>query len=121
MATSIPCLAQMSRLSIRSSLSARHSARFISTTVSRCAAAKTTKSVGQRGQNPQKNKKKGAELKKKKARTTFKEYDMRDATMFSLCDAMRYDVSSTFEAFADYSDTLKLSKLGTCQQRSNTS
>ena len=40
--------------------------------------------------NSQKNKKKGAEVKKKKARTTYKQYDMKDAEQFSLCDAMRY-------------------------------
>jgi len=44
--------------------------------------------------NPQKNKKKGEETKKKKkARTVYKSYDMRDAEMFSLCDAMRYALS----------------------------
>jgi large subunit ribosomal protein L1 len=40
---------------------------------------------------PVKNKKKGEEpKKKKKQRTTYKLYDMKDAEMFSLCDAMRY-------------------------------
>lgn len=42
-------------------------------------------------QSTQKNKKKGeAPKKKKKLRTTYKEYDMRDAEQFSLCDAMRF-------------------------------
>lgn len=46
--------------------------------------------------NPQKNKKKSDETKKKKkARTTYLQYDMRDADQFSLCDAMRY-VEATF-------------------------
>lgn len=44
--------------------------------------------------NSQKNKKKGAEVKKKKARTTYKQYDMKDAEQFSLCDAMRYVVQA---------------------------
>lgn len=45
-----------------------------------------------KGQNPQKNKKKGEETKKKKrkARTMYRTFDMKDAEMFSLCDAMRY-------------------------------
>jgi large subunit ribosomal protein L1 len=41
--------------------------------------------------NPQKNKKKGEEpKKKKKARTAYKTYDMKDAETFSLLDAMRH-------------------------------
>jgi len=44
-----------------------------------------------RGQNPQKNKKKGESTKKKrKPRTSYVQYDLKDAEMFSLCDAMRY-------------------------------
>jgi large subunit ribosomal protein L1 len=43
-----------------------------------------------KGQNPQKNKKKDAPQKKRKARTMYKTYDLKDAEMFSLCDAMRY-------------------------------
>jgi len=43
------------------------------------------------GSNPQKNKLKGEETKKKKKpRTTFKQYDMKELEQFSLCDAMRY-------------------------------
>ena len=38
----------------------------------------------------QKNKKKDAPQKKRKARTTYKTYDLKDAEMFSLCDAMRF-------------------------------
>jgi large subunit ribosomal protein L1 len=53
--------------------------------------SKKEKSVATGGGNPQKNKKKGAaETKKRKARTTYIEYDLRDAEKFSLCDAMRY-------------------------------
>lgn len=45
-----------------------------------------------RGQNPQKNKKKGeATKKKRKPRTAYVQYDLKDAEQFSLCDAMRYD------------------------------
>jgi hypothetical protein len=45
--------------------------------------------------NPQKNKKKGvAETKKRKARTTYIQYDLREAEKFSLCDAMRYVIES---------------------------
>jgi large subunit ribosomal protein L1 len=52
---------------------------------------KKEKTVGSKGQNPQKNKKKGvAETQKRKARTTYIQYDLRDAEKFSLCDAMRY-------------------------------
>jgi large subunit ribosomal protein L1 len=45
--------------------------------------------------NPQKNKKKGEpDKKKKKARTTYLQYDQRDLETFSLCDAMRYGLYS---------------------------
>jgi large subunit ribosomal protein L1 len=46
--------------------------------------------VVSKGHNPQKNKKKDAPQKKRKARTMYKTYDLKDAEMFSLCDAMRY-------------------------------
>jgi large subunit ribosomal protein L1 len=46
--------------------------------------------IASKGQNPQKNKKKDAPQKKRKARTTYKTYDLKDAEMFSLCDAMRF-------------------------------
>ncbi|KAI9725032.1 MAG: hypothetical protein M1812_000308 [Candelaria pacifica] len=42
------------------------------------------------GENPQKYKKKDVGKKKRKAKTTFTQYDLRDAEQFSLCDAMRY-------------------------------
>ncbi|KAI9707611.1 MAG: mitochondrial 54S ribosomal protein mrpl1 [Candelina mexicana] len=42
------------------------------------------------GENPQKHKKKDVGKKKKKARTTFKQYDLKDAEQFALCDALRY-------------------------------
>ena len=74
-------------------------ARFLSVTAP-CASrganapkilSKKDKAGGGKGQSSQKNKKKGEETKKKrKARTTYKQYDMKDAEMFSLCDAMRY-------------------------------
>ena len=86
MATARPCLAQLSRLCIRPTLPISSSTRFLSTTALRAAAPKAAKNVSS---NPQKNKKKGTEVKKKKARTAYKQYDMTDAEMFALCDAMR--------------------------------
>lgn len=42
--------------------------------------------------NPQKNKKKGEDTKKKKkTRSTYRQYDQKELEQFSLCDAMRYD------------------------------
>jgi hypothetical protein len=59
--------------------------------VFRARFASDKKSVASKGQNPQKNKKKGEiTKKKKKLRTTYVEYDLKDAEQFSLCDAMRY-------------------------------
>ena len=53
--------------------------------------SKKDKPVSTGGGNPQKNKKKGvAATKKKKVRTSYIQYDLRDAEKFSLCDAMRY-------------------------------
>jgi large subunit ribosomal protein L1 len=63
--------------------------RFLSTTAPR--AAKKEKPPPSKRQNPQKNKKKSVETKKKKkASSEYKQYDMNNAEMFSLCDAMRY-------------------------------
>ncbi|KAL2059850.1 hypothetical protein VTL71DRAFT_10005 [Oculimacula yallundae] len=99
MATTRSCLAQLSSLCLASSrpASANISARFLSTTsplALRGAKANSKPVVAKKGSassNPQKNKKKGDETKKKKkARTTFIQYDQRDADQFSLCDAMRY-------------------------------
>jgi large subunit ribosomal protein L1 len=73
--------------------------RFLSTTAA-CASRgkfapkilskKEKAGIASKGQNPQKNKKKDAPQKKRKARTTYKTYDLKDAEMFSLCDAMRF-------------------------------
>jgi large subunit ribosomal protein L1 len=55
------------------------------------ASYATAKIGSARGQNPQKNKKKGeASKKRRKPKTTYTQYDLRDAEQFSLCDAMRY-------------------------------
>lgn len=98
MASTRPCLAQLSRLclSIPKPASPYTSARFLSSTAALAKGAPKRiepkdKPIGSKGQNPQKNKKKGvAETKKRKARTTYIQYDLRDAEKFSLCDAMRY-------------------------------
>merc|ERR1712000_687235 len=83
MATARPCLAQLSSLCLASSrpVSANITARFLSTTAVLAA----------RGPNAAKILSKGEKAKmKKKARTTYIQYDQRDADQFSLCDAMRY-------------------------------
>ncbi|CZS94231.1 probable 50S ribosomal protein L1 [Rhynchosporium agropyri] len=98
MATARPSLAQLSRLCLVSSrpTSAKISARYLSTTTplelrGPKANSKVVVVKGKATSNPQKNKKKGEEgKKKKKARTTYIQYDPRDADQFSLCDAMRY-------------------------------
>ncbi|KAI9822520.1 MAG: mitochondrial 54S ribosomal protein mrpl1 [Pycnora praestabilis] len=48
-----------------------------------------TRCIGSKD-NALKYKKKDTSKKKKKPRTTFTQYDLRDAEQFSLCDAMRY-------------------------------
>ncbi|KAG4411498.1 hypothetical protein IFR04_015372 [Cadophora malorum] len=102
MATARPCLAQLSSLCLASSrpVSANITARFLSTTAVLAARGPNAAKILSKGDkaklktgssNPQKNKKKGEETKKKKkARTTYIQYDQRDADQFSLCDAMRY-------------------------------
>jgi len=89
-----PCLARMSRLSLSSGRQSAYSlpARFLAPKIQvRCVTkAKEKKPSG----NPQKNKTKGVvEKKKKKGRTTYLQYDMKDSEQFSLCDAMRYAVT----------------------------
>jgi len=69
-------------------------ARFLSTTAGKFApkilSKKDKAGLAGKGMNPMKNKKKGEETKKKKkVRTVYKQYDLKDADMFSLCDAMR--------------------------------
>ncbi|KAK5200771.1 hypothetical protein LTR16_004969 [Cryomyces antarcticus] len=51
----------------------------------RCAGGQTSANAAK-----YKRKDQGTQQKKKKARTTFIQYDLRDAEQFSLCDAMRY-------------------------------
>ena len=98
MANTRPCLAQLSRLCLHTSkpISPYNSARYLSSTAplskgfKPALVSKKERTVASRT-NPQKNKKKGvAETKKRKARTTYIQYDLRDADKFSLCDAMRY-------------------------------
>ena len=91
MITPRPCLAQLSRLCISSNARVRlipfpqgFQPRFL-------APYATAKNNSARGQNPQKTKKKGETSKKKlKPKTTYTQYDLKDAEQFSLCDAMRY-------------------------------
>lgn len=56
------------------------------------------KSIGDRRERDQPK-------KKKKARTVFKQYDLKNAEQFSLCDAMRYGVCpycrSSVQSLAD--------------------
>ncbi|KAK2623995.1 hypothetical protein QTJ16_006629 [Diplocarpon rosae] len=101
MATARPCLARLSRICIFSTTSApaHISARSLSTTAPLAGNTfvKTKpknppeKAKGS-GQNPQKNKKKGEDSKKKKKKssTSYRQYDLKDLELFSLCDAMRY-------------------------------
>jgi large subunit ribosomal protein L1 len=101
MATSRPVLAQLSKLCLSHPSPAPRGLgpRFLSTTAA-CASrgkfapkilSKEKATISSKGQNPQKNKKKDdGGRKKRKARTTFKTYDSKDAEMFSLCDAMRF-------------------------------
>jgi large subunit ribosomal protein L1 len=98
MATSRPILAQLSRLCLlpRTPGARFEGTRFLSATAA-CASKgkiiskKEKAGPASKGQNPQKNKKKDdSGRKKKKARTTYKTYDMKDAEVFSLCDAMRF-------------------------------
>jgi large subunit ribosomal protein L1 len=107
MATTRPCLAQLSRLCLSSgrSTSIHIPSRFLSSTAPRAARganapkilSKKEKSIGAKGQNPQKNlkKKKGAEMKKRKPMTDYRQYDMKDMEQFSLCDAMRYEFQAS--------------------------
>ena len=97
MATSRPMLAQLSRLCLSPRIPGARfeGTRFLSATAA-CASKgkiiskKEKAGPASKGQNPQKNKKKDAPQKKRKARTTYKTYDLKDAEMFSLCDAMRF-------------------------------
>ena len=76
------------------------SARFLSTTAACASRGRVTPKIlskkekaglAPKGQNPQKYKKKDdGGKKKRRARTAYKTYDMQDAEMFSLCDAMRF-------------------------------
>ncbi|PMD53107.1 ribosomal protein L1 [Hyaloscypha bicolor E] len=101
MATSRQCLAQLSRLCLSSPPPGTRfgPARLLSTTaacasrgsfVPKILSKKEKAGTVSKSQNPQKNKKKDAPQKKRKARTAYKTYDLKDAEMFSLCDAMRY-------------------------------
>jgi len=97
MASFPPCLAQLSKICVPTGRQTTHTfpARFLTPSIQvRHAGFKPKiiskeKLVGAGGQTAQKYKKKGAETKKKKARTTYKQYDQKDSEQFSLCDAMR--------------------------------
>ena len=85
MATAHAYLAQLGRSCLTSSLRARPQlpVSFLLPTVQQRYASKDT--------STQKYKKKGESTKKKKkARTTYKQYDIKDAETFYLLDAMRY-------------------------------
>jgi large subunit ribosomal protein L1 len=94
MATARPCLAQLSRICLPASRPGSVTpTRFLSTTVPLASRAKivSKKEKPASGSASKYKKKKGEESgKKKKTRTTYKQYDMRDAEIFTLCDAMRY-------------------------------
>jgi hypothetical protein len=102
MATISPCLAQLSRIYLhtRSQGIRRSPAMFLAPSFqvrhkSRGANAapiesKASKALKASKSVPQKNKKKGMETKKRKPRTVYKQYDLRAAEQFSLCDAIRY-------------------------------
>ncbi|KUJ06716.1 ribosomal protein L1 [Mollisia scopiformis] len=101
MSTARPCLAQLSRICLYSNRPGITSvpARSLSTTAAVAARgpnapkilSKADKGLRKASTNPQKNKKKGEEVKKKKkARTAYKQYDQRELEQFTLLDAMRY-------------------------------
>lgn len=112
MATAHAYLAQLGRSCLSSSLRARPQlpvSFLFPATQLRYASAK---SVGTKGQNPQKNKKKGeAPKKKKKARTSYKQYDDKDAESFYLLDAMRYVGASVRSVFSGTDDRVDIYEL----------
>ncbi|KAF8860289.1 ribosomal protein L1 [Acephala macrosclerotiorum] len=102
MSTARPCLAQLSRICLYSTRPtlASITTRSLSTTAAVAARganappmeSKASKLLKKASTNPQKNKKKGVEVnkKKKKARTAYIQYDQRDLEQFTLLEAMRY-------------------------------
>jgi large subunit ribosomal protein L1 len=98
MSTARP-LAQLSKICLYSNRSTPGIyTRFFSTTAAVAARgpnaqkilSKADKGLRKASSNPQKNKKKGEEVKKKKkTRTTYKQYDQKDLDQFSLLEAMR--------------------------------
>lgn len=94
MATAVkPCMAQLSRSPITLALRSRIPTPLTlpAHQIRNYAAAAPVKVKTFASSNPQKNKKKGESgKKKKKGRTVFKQYDMKLADQYSLCDAMRY-------------------------------
>jgi hypothetical protein len=70
----------------------------------------SSRKAGSGGTNKQK--KGEASKKKKKTRTTYLQYDLKDAEQFALCDAMRYaDLMDPHVIRAKYAtDTFELSK-----------
>jgi large subunit ribosomal protein L1 len=100
MATSRPCLAQLSRLCLSSPppTTSYISIRSLSSTVplSRAFVEQIRSKKEKTAAAPisKYKKKDGAQAKKKKQRVTYLQYDLRDMEKFSLCDAMRYVSSS---------------------------
>lgn len=90
MASTRPVLAQLNRLCISSGprpMVCRPAALIHNSIQQRFAAAKK----GGPNKYAEKRKaQKAAEKKKRKPRTSFLQYDLKDADQFALCDAMRY-------------------------------
>lgn len=124
MANARPCLAQLSRscLTLRSRSALIYPGGILQPFFQARHASTPAKKTGSGG-NKQMNKKKGeATKKKKKARSTYLQYDMKDADQFSLCDAMRYENLPLF--FAGFkliqTDIFELLKLGGHLRRPST-
>ncbi|KAF2801704.1 ribosomal protein L1 [Mytilinidion resinicola] len=91
MASANRCIAQLSRNLVAQPLrptSQLPQIAFLSSQQLRCASV----GKGAHSENAAKYKRKdqGSTQKKKKARSTFIQYDLRDAEQFNLCDAMQY-------------------------------
>jgi large subunit ribosomal protein L1 len=94
MASANRCIAQLSRNLVSQPLrptSQLYQLAFLSSQQLRYASV----GKGSHSENAAKYKRKdaGAAQKKKKARSTFIQYDLRDAEQFNLCDAMQYVLS----------------------------
>lgn len=99
MATSMTCLAQLSRICLSSSRQTiyRPPAAFLAPIIQVRHKGFAGKIISKKEKPPtgpktqvMKFKKKNADKKKKKPRTTYRQYDVKDIEQFSLLDAMRY-------------------------------